>query len=329
MLIAFLPYCFFAYCSFAFLLFAFLLFAFLLFALLLFALLLFCLIALCSLPFQNMLRLLFAGCLLLLLTQTACYEPIEGCLEVEATNFDASADQNCCCEYPQLVLDVVQWFDSVQFVENAAYPAPLNNHIFRLKSVTFYLSDFQLVQNNTPYTVSDMVQLRAFGPTGLDTINETLTDDFLLVRRQSFRNDLGDFRTNGTFEQARMRLGLTEQAGRVVPRLAPVGHPLHTQADSLWHGPGGAGYIFFQVVLARDTASATVPDTISFSRADLGDFFMQSQAPVRHATGYDFQLRLLAEYKNLLEGIDLTTGDISIWKSQMKANLPQVFSVSQ
>ena len=65
------------------------------------------------------------------------------------------------------------------------------------------------------------------------------------------------------------------------------------------------------------------------SRADLGDFFMQSQAPVRHATGYDFQLRLLAEYKNLLEGIDLTTGDISIWKSQMKANLPQVFSVSQ
>ncbi len=276
-----------------------------------------------------MLRLPFIGCLLLFLAQTACFEPAEGCLEVEATNFDASADKNCCCEYPQLVLDVVQWYDSVQFVENAAYPAPLNDRLFRLKSVSFYLSDFQLIQNNIPYTVGDTVQLRAFSPTGLDTITETLTDDFLLVRRQSFSNDIGDFRTNGTFSQTRFRLGLTDSAGRVIPRLAPTGHPLRTQADSLWHGPGGAGYIFLQVVLARDTASATVADTISFSRADLGDFFIQTQVPVQHATGYDFRLRLLAEYKNLLEGVDLTTGDISIWKSKMIANLPNVFSVSQ
>lgn len=162
----------------------------------------------------------------------------------------------------------------------------------------------------------------------MDTIQEALTDDFLLVRRQSFSNDVGSFRTNGTFDQVQIRLGLTEPAGRVIPSLAPAGHPLRTQADSLWHGPA-VGYIFAQVVLTRDTASATRPDTISFSRADVGDFFIHSTAPVQHATGYDFRLRLLARYKKLLQGVDLTNGDISTWKSQMIANLPNVFSVSQ
>ncbi len=276
-----------------------------------------------------MLRLPIAFCLLLSLAQVACFEPREGCLEVEATNFDASADKNCCCEYPQLVLDVVQWYDTMQsFTENAAYRAPLNDHLFRLKSVTFYLSDFQLTQNGVTYTVSDTIQLRAFPPSGSDTIREALTNDFLLVRRQSFSNDIGDFRINGTFKNVSIRLGLNEPAGRVIPRLAPTGHPLRVQVDSLWH-ERAKGYIFAQIVLARDTANATVPDTISFSRADLGDFFIKTTAPVQHTTGYDFHLRLLVEYKKLMKDVDLTTGDILAWKSQLKTNLPDIFSVSQ
>ena len=275
-----------------------------------------------------MIRLPIACCLLLLLVQSACFEPKEGCLEVEGTNFDASADKNCCCEYPQLVLDVVQQFGMLSFMENAVYAAPLDSHLFRLKSVTFYLSDFQLFQNGTVYRVSDTVQLRAFSPTGLDTITEALTDDFLLIRRQSYSTEVGSFRDNGTFEQVRIRLGLPEPARRVVPRLAPVGHPLRTQPDSLWRGRD-LGYIFARIVLARDTASATLPDTISLSRAEIGDFFIQSQQPVQHATGYDFRLRLLADYNELLMGIDLTAGDISTWKSRILANLPNVFSVSQ
>ncbi len=281
----------------------------------------------CPLPFAYF-KLPCACCLLLILIQTACFEPKEGCLAVEATNFDASADKDCCCEYPKLVLDVVQRFDTLSFTENAAYPAPLDDHLFRLKSVTFYLSDFQLFQNGILHTVGDTVQLRAFGPTGLDTITETLTNDFLLVRRQSFSNNIGDFRTDGTFDNVSIRLGLTEPARRVIPRLAPVGHPLRTQADSLWHGPA-VGYIFAQIVLTRDTFSTTLPDTISLSRADIGDFFIKTNNSVQHVTGYDFHLRLLADYKSLLEGVDLTTGDISAWKSQIVANLPNAFSVSQ
>ncbi len=269
----------------------------------------------------------FFSCLLLLV-QTACFEPKEGCLDIGATNFDASADQDCCCQYPQLVLEVIQRFDSLNFTENAVYPAPLNNHLFRLKSVAFYLSDFQLVQNGVPYAVDDTVQLRAFGPGSPDTVTETLTDDFLLIRRLPFSHEVGSFRPDGAFQEVRIRLGLTEAAGRTIPRLAPVGHPLRTQPDSLWHGPG-TGYIFAQIVLARDTFSTTLPDTISFSRADLGNLFLTTTAAVTHQTGTDLNLNLLADYKPLFAGVDLTTGDKALWKTQMAANLLAVFRVYQ
>ncbi len=275
-------------------------------------------------------RLQFTLFLIPLLVQSACFEPASGCLDVAATNFDASADQDCCCEYPQLILDVFQHYDSLNFAktENPIYPAPLNGHLFRLKSVAFYLSDFQLVQNGIPYTVADTVQLRTFGATNQDTVTSTFTDDFLLIRRLSLSNEVGSFRQDGRFDLARFRLGLSAAAGRVIPRLAPTGHPLRTQADSLWHGPD-MGYIFMQVVLTRDTASATLPDTISLSRADVGDLFLQTIAPVQHTTGYDLHLQLDADYKKLIEGVDLTVHDITAWKSRMITNLPGVFSVSQ
>ena len=45
-------------------------------------------------------------CLYVVLSLTACFEPQEGCTDIAATNFDASADENCtdCCTYPKLQL---------------------------------------------------------------------------------------------------------------------------------------------------------------------------------------------------------------------------------
>jgi len=276
-------------------------------------------------------RLLFPlSIALLILTQSACFEPASGCLDIGATNFDASADEDCCCEYPRLILDVFQRYgDIISFTENTVYPSPFDTtHLFRLKSVTFYLSEFQLTQGSTTYTVGDTVQLPAFGASPQDTVKTAFTDDFLLVRRFSLSNAVGDFRQNGTFDMARFRLGLSPEAGKVIPRLAPTKHPLRNQPDSLWHGPV-VGYIFAQIVLQRDTFSTTPLDTISLSRTDIGDFFIQTTAPVFHSTGNDFHLRLVTNYQKLLTGVNLTVHDISAWKTRIIANLPDVFSVSQ
>ena len=267
--------------------------------------------------------------LTLSLSLSACFEPKEGCLDIEATNFDADADKDCCCQYPKLRLETVQRFDTLQYLPDSLYPAD-NGALFRIKSVVFYLSEFQLFQNGETFTVSDTVQLQAFAPAGgNDTIKETFTDDFLLVRRTPVDNEVGDFRPAGLFENIKIRLGLSPDAQRVVPRLAKSGHPLKIQGDSLWYGRD-AGFVFFQAIIVRDSMTATQPDTLAFTKADFDDFFIEQSGAFTHRSGgYDFRLKLNVDYKKLFKGVNWTAGDILTWKSQIVANLPNVFSVSQ
>ncbi|HOY03853.1 MAG TPA: hypothetical protein PLO67_00550 [Saprospiraceae bacterium] len=258
----------------------------------------------------------------------ACYEPQEGCQDIAATNFDASADKDCdCCTYPDLQIGVSQHYDTQLYIENNVYVAS-DGHPFILKNVSFYLSDFQLFQNGTEYVVSDTAGLYTFSQVGNDTLREIFTDDFILVRRVPLINVAGSFRNDGIFDKIQFRLGLDDNAQRVIPSRAPAGHPLRTQADSLWHGRT-EGFVFLQVVVARDTFAGTVPDTISLKKADLNNAVFSATGTFKHETGYDFNIILDVDHKKLLEGIDWTTGDISAWKSQIVSNLQGALSVTQ
>lgn len=260
----------------------------------------------------------------------ACYEPRQGCLDIEATNFDASADEDCCCEYPKLTLEMLHRYgsDTVQYLPDSLYVNDAGQ-IFRIKSVVFYLSEIQLFQSGNAFSVSDTVQLQTYSAFGNDTLKETFTDDFLLVRRTPVDNPVGEFRPSGTFNEVKIRLGLSDNAQRVIPRLAPSGHPLRIQSDSLWYGPT-AGYVFMQAVVVRDSMQATKPDTLAFTEADLPNFFIEKNGSFLHQSGgYDFPLKLGIDYKKMFEGINWSSGDIPAWKSQIVVNLPSVFIVSQ
>lgn len=260
---------------------------------------------------------------------TACFEPQEGCQDIAAVNFDASADKECadCCTYPKLRLNVVQRYDAETYLENKPYPAS-NGHWFILKSVSFYLSDFELSQNGQTEIVSDTIGLRTLAPTGSDTLVEYYKNDFVLLRRTPLINEVGTFPKDGSFDAIQFRVGLADSVQRVVPRLAPTGHPLRTQSDNLWHG-NADGFVFAQVIVARDTFSGTPADTLALTKSDLNNYFLQATGPFVHETGYNFDLNLTIDHKKLLEGIDWTTGDISAWKTRLVANLPGAFSVSQ
>lgn len=258
----------------------------------------------------------------------ACYEPRQGCLDIEATNFDASADEDCCCQYPKLILETVQRYDTLQYLPDSLYVNDAGQ-IFRIKSVVFYLSEIQLFQSGNAFSVSDTVQLQTYSAFGNDTLKETFTDDFLLVRRTPVDNPVGEFRPSGTFNEVKIRLGLSDNAQRVIPRLAPSGHPLRIQGDSLWYGPT-AGYVFMQAVVVRDSMQATKPDTLAFTEANLPNFFIEKNANFLHQSGgYDFRLKLGIDYKKMFEGVNWSSGDIPEWKSQIVVNLPSVFIVSQ
>jgi hypothetical protein len=269
--------------------------------------------------------LLFFGTVLLALCLSACFEPKEGCLDIAATNFDAGADKDCCCEYPKLVLSVNQVYDSLLFLNNSLYP-DASGHLFRIKSVAFYLSDFQAFQSGQAFSVSDTITLNTF--VGSDTSGMLFTNDFQLVRRTPVVYSVGTFRQDGNFEEVSFRFGLSEAAQKVIPSKAPINHPLYTQPDSLWRGQTN-GFVFLQAVVVRDSMEATQPVTLRFLQADLGQQYLGATGLFVHPTGYDFPLVLTVDYKKMFEGVNWSTHDISAWKTTILANLPGTFSVSQ
>ncbi|MCC6461129.1 MAG: hypothetical protein IT260_11700 [Saprospiraceae bacterium] len=264
--------------------------------------------------------------LLLLLLLTCCAEQEEGCLDIEATNFNAAADKSCCCTYPSLNFEILHRFDTLVWKPDTAYSyAP--GKWFRMKSIVFYLSGFQLTQNNFDIPVSDTLGFKAWGSAG-DTISQTLTNDFLLVRRTATAYKAGTFRPSGEFTDLQFGLGLPAEAQEVIPALAPSGHPLRLQGENLWLGRD-TGFVALKLVLTRDSLSSTPPDTLVFSRPDFEQLVIKKSGLFQHQSGYNFDLTLTLDYRELFRDVDLSAGSISALKTQIIANLPQVFRVSQ
>jgi hypothetical protein len=263
---------------------------------------------------------------LCLFSLSACFEPRENCLDIEATNFDAAADKNCCCTYPALKLTLLPRFDTLVWKPDTAYQyAP--GQWFRLKQAVFYLSDFQLVQSGTAIRVSDTLSLQTWGSSN-DTALIKFTNDFQLIRRTAVNYTVGTFRPSGMFESVRFQLGLPDSAQQVIPSLAPQGHPLRPQSEGLWLGRD-TGFVALKLVLTRDTFSSTIPDTLLFHRPDFGAVFVQEDGLFIHESGFDFKLNLTTDYREMFRDVDLSSGDISAWKAQIVANLPKVFRVTQ
>lgn len=256
---------------------------------------------------------------------TSCFDPKEGCLDIAATNFDAAADADCCCEYPKLVFTVDQVYDTLLFKSDSLYPND-QGHLFRLKSVVFYLSAFELAQNGTAFEIADTLTLNTLE--GVDTSTQLFINDFLLIRRSPVVYTVGTFRQDGDFERVKLQLGLSDAAQKVIPSKAPSNHPLSTQTDGLWQG-NAAGYVFLQAVVVKDSMSATPTDTLRFTKADIGQLALDFTGNFSHQTGYDFPLKLTVDYKKLFDGVNWSQGDILSWKSQIVANLSSSFTVSQ
>lgn len=260
----------------------------------------------------------------------ACDPNVEGCLDAESTNFDVSADKPCdaCCTSPRLVIQVFQEFGAgVVWRPDSAYNNDLNQP-FRINSVAFYLSDFQLTQNNEVFRPFDTLQFKVFDAVGGDTTKQTLSNDILLARRVTLDYPVGEFKTSGKFDAIQCQFGLSEVTNRVVPSSASSNNPLSKQSDSLWLSRS-EGYVWLQVVVQRDTSAGTPSDTLRFTKADFTTpLILTKMANFERELGFDFKIKCTADYFTLFKGVDFVAGTPNTWKSKILANLPNMLTFS-
>ena len=273
--------------------------------------------------------------LFLTLTLSACYQPEEGCIDINATNFQVNADRPCsgCCEYPLIAVDFQHKVVLSDTVYNLVYEDSVYfdgaGNPFYIRDIRFYFSEIRLVRPDGEWAgVTDTILLPVEQPGGIITYEE-IEDNFALVNPGIFgQKIMGTLRSNGRFKRVAFSLGVPGIANNADPGAFPVGHPL---ADpSMYLGPE-AGRLFYRIELFRIEAPA---DTIE-TRLDISgpEHLRSLELPVGQPDGFFLdpgfnpKVQFRIDYLTWFQDVDLVADDQEVIIQKIVKNATKSFSV--
>jgi len=269
--------------------------------------------------------LLKYSCLLwLILLVAACYEPETGCLDIEATNFNASADDPCpdCCTYPNLRFEIKHVFGDTVLPFGTHFTLDSIDY-FILRSWQFYLSELKLIVAGDTIGVLDTISL-VLDQNGLIT-KELVEDNYAIGSRSIFSINMGTIKYSGFIEDIRFQVGLDAQSNQTAADSMPSGHPLAIQADSMFFDED-RGYIFNKIQFQRDTTTGSSTTTLEIG-TDANLVLLNFPFNQSIIQGDNITVNLQLDYKLWLKGINFVTDSDEIIMAKIVANTPEAFSL--
>ena len=271
---------------------------------------------------QSILKLICP--LLLLLLISACYEPETGCLDVEATNFNASADDPCpeCCTYPSLRFEIKHVFGDTVLPFSEALTLDSIDY-FMLNTWRFYLSNLELIVAGDTIGVLDTISL-VLNDNGL-VIKELVEDNYTIASREGFSFTMGTVRYSGLIDEIRFQVGLDALTNRTIADSMPIGHPLGQQTDSMFFDIN-RGYIFNKIQFQRDTVTDSDTTTLEIG-TDANLVILDFPFNQTVTKGDNITVNLQLDYKIWLTGINFVTDSDDVIISKIVANTRNAFSL--
>ncbi|MFT5264524.1 MAG: hypothetical protein ACI8YQ_003270 [Polaribacter sp.] len=270
---------------------------------------------------------LFWSVLLLLCFFTSCKDDIEGCKDINASNWNASADSSCedCCIYPELKLNISHAYGNTTFRYREPYKDVALN-VFTVLSIRYYLSDFSLTTDMETYVVTDSLETTTIVD-GVVSENTAIHDDASFVTVGTSTTSLGDFPSNNLFlDSLSFYLGLSQPLNSVDPGSVPNSHPLAPKADSMYWDES-RGYIFQRLAIIPDTA---VADTLIL---EIGGDDLLRKITLAYGkttlTGFDQNISIKIDYKCWFTGINFAMDREDVLKEKIVSNMSKSFSISE
>jgi hypothetical protein len=268
--------------------------------------------------------------LLLLLAPAACTEPIEGCLDIEASNYQVDADNPCadCCIYPRLRLvfrhkQFVSPDTTINFSYDSLYTDGAGN-VFRIQDIRYYLQGASLIRPDGELTrTDDTVRLFFREPAG-DTSSQVVEDHFFRMEADNFSSfSMGTFRYSGTFSGFRLFIGLEGSYADLIPELSPEDHPL---ADTSLF-VADTGFVLCRLEILPDTTAAdTIPRIIRlFAPQPL--HVLEENIPLEVPQGFGPVYSVQVNYAEWFDGVNVRQDPTEKIAQQIGQNLKNSFSV--
>lgn len=249
-----------------------------------------------------------------ILLNSACQRE-EGCLDASATNYDVSADLNCCCEYPVFEFRIFRVAGSADYSPDSAY-VDAGNNAFSIADVRFYISEVHLVNDSgTEVGVTDSIGIEK-----LDGSGALVEDNFIRVNPDQNLYELGTILTQGNFNTVRFTVGLAEDVNHGNPDIFSVDHPLAIQSDSL-HIDQQSGYKFnaMDIVISNDTTSY-------FVSGDQNAVELEIDYDITAVKAFDVEVQIDVDLLALLDGVDFSVDDFNTIQSKIVNNTPAAFT---
>jgi hypothetical protein len=270
--------------------------------------------------------------IILIFIFVACYENKEGCLDINATNFNVDADIRCsdCCTYPSLRLNILHRIKDAQldtfynFMIDQAITLD-SMHFFNIKNIRYYISDIKLKRaNGTLVGVNNEIKLSITAPNA-DTIPFFEEDNFALISRRTPRNNnIGTLSQNGDFVGVQFKIGLAENINQTNPNLVPLPHPLHISSEM--YDAASNKYIFNQIELLRTAGVDTIPTIVNV----IGDEYVRTidlPFPFNADIGFNITLTIRVDYREWFKQIDIKNENIEDFVTKVTAGLVNSFEL--
>ena len=229
----------------------------------------------------------------------ACNEPIKGCLDIEAENFDVTAEKNDegLCTFPSLLLNVGYAWADTAFVTGVFY---INDHdqMLSIEEFHFLFGQFNVSRTGTDEQL--VVEERTDWWLSDENAFTEALDDFTFVDRSRFTFTLGTIVQSG--------FGESYTFWSSVPDTLTPTEPDSTAAESriqdarALYDPDLAQFASARFVIDRDTADSPLDTLVVYAEPFVVSHMLQKEL----RRGFDDTLRIALNLESIFGPIDLT-----------------------
>ena len=238
----------------------------------------------------------------------SCNTRIEGCLDIQAENFDFSAERACddCCTYPSMLLSLSQKWDDENFSNTDTF-YDVDQQPYQIIDLTYFLSSWSWTdaQDNL-YTV-DSVEAACNGSL------RRFTPDIITIDTRHFSYILGTIRQSPVIDSLSFFLGQTDDYTCLDPN-DPDTPPNLDQQGPLWN-PATDTLETLRLIIKKDL-SVEVYDTLFVTT--------QFQFGLGYANeiekGKDATLKLSVNYAQWFATVDIDM--LSTFENSIVTHLP-------
>lgn len=253
-----------------------------------------------------------------------CGNQQEGCIDPLAANFDVSAEKNCCCNYPFVVLDFKFLTNTEEYnignaTANGDTLADANGNLFVVKNIRFLFSDFVFNKNESAPYVFDQ-RMKVFFKNTNDSIYSI--DDYAAVSFTNKSIKTFSYKTQIKLNSLDFISGVSDSAYLFDSyKILSSSHPLYPIRGNFFDSTSLKYQIAIIDVL---TLSDSTNRSIRIDQPDAPEHhFLFNNLSVK--PGFDLNITANISLDKLFDKVNWLAPDQQVIRDQIKINITQMF----